>query len=130
MKWQFRNDMPIYTQIVEQIKVAIVRGEYGSGERLPSVRDMATEAGVNPNTMQRAMAELEREGLVFSQRTSGRQVTENPELIKDAKLSLAAKHLESFMNAMGELGLGQDEIIKLIMTAGKGAEKNGNTDLQ
>ena len=129
MKWQFRNDMPIYTQIVEQIKVAIVRGEYGSGERLPSVRDMATEAGVNPNTMQRAMAELEREGLVFSQRTSGRQVTENLELIKDAKLSLAAKHLESFMNAMGELGLGQDEIIKLIMTAGKGAEKNGNTDL-
>lgn len=130
MKWQFRNDMPIYTQIVEQIKVAIVRGEYGSGERLPSVRDMATEAGVNPNTMQRAMAELEREGLVFSQRTSGRQVTENLELIKNAKLSLAAKHLESFMNAMGELGLGQDEIIKLIMTAGKGAEKNGNTDLQ
>ena len=130
MKWQFRNDMPIYTQIVEQIKVAIVRGEYGSGERLPSVRDMATEAGVNPNTMQRAMAELEREGLVFSQRTSGRQVTENLELIKEAKLSLAAKHLESFMNAMGELGLGQDEIIKLIMTAGKGAEKNGNTDLQ
>ena len=130
MKWQFRNDMPIYTQIVEQIKVAIVRGEYSSGERLPSVRDMATEAGVNPNTMQRAMAELEREGLVFSQRTSGRQVTENLELIKEAKLSLAAKHLESFMNAMGELGLGQDEIIKLIMTAGKGAEKNGNTDLQ
>ena len=130
MKWQFRNDMPIYTQIVEQIKVAIVRGEYGSGERLPSVRDMATEAGVNPNTMQRAMAELEREGLVFSQRTSGRQVTENLELIKEAKLSQATKHLESFMNAMGELGLGQDEIIKLIMTAGKGAEKNGNTDLQ
>ena len=130
MKWQFRNDMPIYTQIVEQIKVAIVRGEYGSGERLPSVRDMATEAGVNPNTMQRAMAELEREGLVFSQRTSGRQVTENLELIKEAKLSLAAKHLESFMNAMGELGLGQDEIIKLIMAAGKGEENNGNTDLQ
>ena len=130
MKWQFRNDMPIYTQIVEQIKVAIVRGEYGSGERLPSVRDMATEAGVNPNTMQRAMAELEREGLVFSQRTSGRQVTENLELIKEAKLSLATKHLESFMNAMGELGLGQDEIIKLIMAAGKGEENNGNTDLQ
>ena len=130
MKWQFRNDMPIYTQIVEQIKVAIVRGEYSSGERLPSVRDMATEAGVNPNTMQRAMAELEREGLVFSQRTSGRQVTENLELIKEAKLSMAAKHLESFMNAMGELGLGQEEIIKLIMAAGKGDENNGNTDLQ
>ena len=130
MKWQFRNDMPIYTQIVEQIKVAIVRGEYGSGERLPSVRDMATEAGVNPNTMQRAMAELEREGLVFSQRTSGRQVTENLELIKEAKLSQATKHLESFMNAMGELGLGQDEIIKLIMAARKGEENNGNTDLQ
>lgn len=127
MKWQFRNDMPIYTQIVEQIKVAIVRGQYGSGERLPSVRDMAAEAGVNPNTMQRAMAELEREGLVFSQRTSGRQVTEDVQLIKRAKLSLAERHLDSFMKAMGELGLEQDEIIKLIMTAWKGEENNGNS---
>lgn len=119
MKWQFRNDMPIYTQIVEQIKVAIVTGEYSSGERMPSVRDMATEAGVNPNTMQRAMAELEREGLVFTHRTSGRQVTEDTELIEKAKLSLAERHIETFMKAMGELGLKQEEILKLITMKGE-----------
>ena len=79
MKWQFKNDAPIYTQLIEQIKVGIVTNVFPPGERLPSVRDLAAEAGVNPNTMQRAMAELERQGLVYSQRTSGRMVTEDKE---------------------------------------------------
>ena len=70
MQWQFSNDAPIYTQLIQQVKVGIVTGAYPPGERLPSVRDMATEAGVNPNTMQRALAELERDGLVYSQRTA------------------------------------------------------------
>ena len=77
MKWQFSNDAPIYSQLIEQIKVGIVSGAFPPGERLPSVRDLATEAGVNPNTMQRALAELERDGLVYSQRTAGRFVTED-----------------------------------------------------
>lgn len=72
MQWQFSNEMPIYSQLVEQIKIGIVSGMFPPGERLPSVRDLATEAGVNPNTMQRAMTELERDGLVYSQRTAGR----------------------------------------------------------
>lgn len=71
MKWQFSNDAPIYAQLVVQIKVGIVSGAFPPGERLPSVRDLATEAGVNPNTMQRALTELERDGLVYSQRTAG-----------------------------------------------------------
>jgi len=129
MKWQFRNDMPIYTQLVEQIKTGIVAGEYKPGERIPSVRDMATEAGVNPNTMQRAMAELEREGLVFTHRTSGRQVTEDIELIEKAKLSLAERHIDLFMNAMGELGLSREEILKLISMKEKGERNDGNTDM-
>ena len=70
MRWFFSNDAPIYTQLIEQIQVGIVTGVFPKGERLPSVRDLATEAGVNPNTMQRAMAELERDGLVYSQRLS------------------------------------------------------------
>lgn len=122
MKWQFRNDMPIYTQLVEQIKVGIVTGEYQPGERIPSVRDMATEAGVNPNTMQRALAELEREALVFSQRTSGRQVTEDKNIIAKTKRSLAQKHIDSFLEAMRDLGLEQEEIFELIRTAEKGEE--------
>ena len=77
MQWQFSNDAPIYTQLIQQVKVGIVTGAFPPGERLPSVRDMATEAGVNPNTMQRALAELERDGLVYSQRTAGRFVTED-----------------------------------------------------
>jgi len=122
MKWHFNNDSPIYTQLVEQIKAAIVTGEFPSAERLPSVRDMAMEAGVNPNTMQRAMAELEREGLVCAQRTSGRFVTENTALIKEAKHSLARRHVESFLSSMAELGMEHEEIISLLEQE-KGSEQ-------
>ncbi len=75
MNWQFSNSAPIYTQLIGQIRAGIVSGALAPGERLPSVRDLAMEAGVNPNTMQRALTELERDGLVYSQRTSGRYVT-------------------------------------------------------
>ena len=84
MQWQFSNDAPIYTQLIQQVKVGIVTGAFPPGERLPSVRDLATEAGVNPNTMQRALAELERDGLVYSQRTAGRFVTEDNTMINEA----------------------------------------------
>ena len=77
MEWQFRNDSPIYTQLTQRLTQAIVAGEFRPGERLPSVRELAVEAGVNPNTVQRALSELERDGLVFSQRTAGRVVTGN-----------------------------------------------------
>ena len=76
MEWKFRSDLPIYSQLVEQIKLAIVSGVFAPGMRLSSVRDMAAEAGVNPNTLQRALQELERQGLVYSQRTTGRFVTD------------------------------------------------------
>ena len=85
MKWQFSNDAPIYSQLIAQIKVGIVSGAFPPGERLPSVRDLATEAGVNPNTMQRALTELERDGLVYSQRTTGRFVTEDQAMIASGK---------------------------------------------
>ena len=77
MRWNIRSDAPVYSQLVEHIKLAIVSGEFPLGSRLPSVRELAAEAGVNPNTMQRAFAELEREGLVLTQRTAGRTVTED-----------------------------------------------------
>ena len=96
MQWQFSNDAPIYTQLIQQVKVGIVTGAFPPGERLPSVRDLATEAGVNPNTMQRALAELERDGLVYSQRTAGRFVTEDNTMINAAKRSLAERHVKTF----------------------------------
>lgn len=104
MDWKFSNDAPIYAQLIEQIKAAIVTRQFPPGERLPSVRDIAAEAGVNPNTMQRAFAELEREGLVYSQRTSGRCVTEEQTVIDRTKTALAEKHIEAFLSAMAALG--------------------------
>ena len=102
MKWQFSNDAPIYSQLIAQIKVGIVSGAFPPGERLPSVRDLATEAGVNPNTMQRALTELERDGLVYSQRTTGRFVTEDQAMIASAKRSLAERHIQAFLEAMSK----------------------------
>ena len=114
MQWHFSNDAPIYTQLIQQVKAGIVTGAFPPGERLPSVRDMATEAGVNPNTMQRALAELERDGLVYSQRTAGRFVTEDNTMINQAKRSLAERHVKTFLEAMLRLGFQKDEIIALL----------------
>ena len=121
MNWSFQGDVPIYTQLVEQIKAAIATGVYQPGERLPSVRDLATEAGVNPNTMQRALAQLESEQLVYSQRTAGRFVTEDRGVIDAAKRELAQRYVASFLAAMRRLGLDQEEIDDLLRQGeGKG----------
>ena len=125
MQWQFSNDAPIYTQLIWQVKVGIVTGAFPPGERLPSVRDLATEAGVNPNTMQRALAELERDGLVYSQRTAGRFVTEDDTMIDAAKRSLAGRHVKTFLEAMLRLGFRREEIIDLI---GQGLGEEGTDD--
>ena len=114
MQWQCSDEMPIYSQLVEQIKIGIVSGMFPPGERLPSVRDLATEAGVNPNTMQRAMTELERDGLVYSQRTAGRFVTEDHAVIQAAKRDLAQRHIHAFLAAMLRLGYRREEIISLL----------------
>ena len=114
MLWQVSDDAAIYTQLIQQVKVGIVTGAFPPGERLPSVRDLATEAGVNPNTMQRALAELERDGLVYSQRTAGRFVTEDNAMINTAKRSLAERHVKTFLEAMLRLGFRKEEIIELI----------------
>ena len=104
MKWQFSNDAPIYSQLIAQIKVGIVSGAFPPGERLPSVRDLATEAGVNPNTMQRALAQLETEGLVRTERTAGRYVTEDTELIEQLRTEAARKLAEEFLVKMRGIG--------------------------
>ena len=117
MKWSFSNDAPIYTQLIDQIKAGIVTGVFPPGERLPSVRDLATEAGVNPNTMQRALAQLEAEGLVYSQRTAGRFVTEDGAMIDGAKRELARRHVRAFLEAMRGLGLEEEAVIGLLRQA-------------
>lgn len=114
MEWRFHSDAPIYAQLVEGITLRIVTGIYPPGERLPAVRELAVEAGVNPNTMQRALSELERENLVFSQRTSGRFVTEDREMIEEAKKTIADQRIRTFLKAMDQLGYSREEILTLI----------------
>ncbi len=114
MEWEFRGDQPIYAQLVRQIKQGIVAGNYPPGGRLPAVRELAAEAGVNPNTMQRALQDLERDGMVYSQRTSGRFVTEDLATIEAAKKALAEELIRSFRDGMGKLGYGRAEILALL----------------
>jgi DNA-binding transcriptional regulator YhcF (GntR family) len=114
MEWNFRSDLPIYSQLVDLFRQRIASGALPPGERLASVRDLATEAGVNPNTMQRALQELERQGLVFSQRTNGRFVTEDVQIIDASKKALARSQIESFLGAMEKLGYDREGIIALL----------------
>ena len=114
MQWEFRDDRPIYTQLIEQIQLRIVSGMYPSGSKLPSLRDLASEASVNPNTMQKALAELERLELVYSQRTSGRFITENQQRISQIKEQLADEKTETFFLQMQQLGYSKSETIERI----------------
>lgn len=117
MNWVFQPDRPIYIQLKEQIKLLIVSGTYPAGCKLPSVRDLASEASVNPNTLQKALSELERDGLVFTQRTSGRYVTEDEKMIEDAKQELALEQIGRFFEKMKDMGYDRGTTLALIETA-------------
>ena len=110
MPWTFSGDRPIYAQLVEQLQMRIITGTYPPGERLPSVRELANEAAVNPNTMQRALAELEKQALVFSQRTSGRFVTEDAAVIQTLRQQLAREKIRAFLREMEKLGFSKQDI--------------------
>ena len=114
MKWQIDSDRPVYKQLIEQTEQAIVSGIFSPGERLPSVRDLAAEAGVNPNTMQRALAEMERSGILYSQRTSGRFITDDEEMIDKLRYQKAEEDARTFFDNMKKLGLSADEIARLL----------------
>ncbi|HEL1144907.1 TPA: GntR family transcriptional regulator, partial [Streptococcus equi subsp. zooepidemicus] len=106
----------IYAQIAQHIMLQIVSQEIKSGDQLPTVREYAEIAGVNPNTMQRALTELEREGIVYSQRTAGRFVTDNQELIARKRRELAINELKSFISNMIKIGFERSEIIPVLST--------------
>lgn len=114
MQWKLDNAAPIYAQLVDQLKMRIITGVYPMGSRMPAVRELAVEAGVNPNTMQRALQELERQGLVYTQRTSGRFVTENSDTILGEKEKLAGAYVKTFLAQMSMLGFGQKEILDIL----------------
>ena len=114
MAWKFTSDAPIYLQIMDEIKLRIAQGRLKPGDKVPAVRDLALKAGVNPNTMQKALSELEREGVLYSQRTSGRFVSDQSEANANLKNSIASKHIETYISGMRDLGHSNDEIIDAI----------------
>lgn len=114
MPWNLNSDRPIFLQIVECIQTDIISGKYKPGDKLPSVRDLASEASVNPNTMQKAFSELERTGLVYTQRTAGRFITEDTELIDELKKDFAKEKITEFIDLMQKLGFSKEEILALI----------------
>ncbi len=114
MAWNLDSDRPIYAQLLERIQLQIVSGTYGPGDKLPSVRELAAEASVNPNTMQKAFAELERSGLILTKRTSGRFVTEDKDMITQIRTQLAKEEALSFIEKMKELGFEKNDILALL----------------
>ena len=114
MSWEFDSNRPIYLQLMEQLKINIITGVYPPGSKIPSVRDLAMETGVNPNTMQRALTEVERENLLYSQRTNGRFVTEDEKMIKALQQDLAQQQIREFISNMKTIGLQKQEILDLL----------------
>lgn len=119
MPWMLDSNAPIYLQLQQEMERRIVTGHYAPGSQLPGVRILAQEAAVNPNTMQKALQELEREGLVYAQRTSGRFVTEDKQVIHEHRLRLATDQAIAFLAGMKKLGISQENALTLIANVEK-----------
>ena len=111
MEYIFDNERPIYVQLVEIIRIEIISGKLKKGDRLPSVRELALMMKVNPNTMQKALIELENEKLVYTERTNGKYVTKDEKLIEKVKKELAKEQVDNYLNSMQKIGIGYQEAI-------------------
>jgi len=127
MKWKLRGDRPIYAQLIEQLERAILTGEFPPGSAVPSVRTLAIEAEVNPNTMQKALAYLETKGLLHTHRTAGRTVTEDRDMIDNLKEELAHEQINAFFEGMRSIGIDRKTAIQLITSASIEASREAVT---
>ena len=125
MDWQLDNERPVYAQLVQQIEQAVASGVFAPGQKLPGVRELAAEAGVNPNTMQRALAQLEETGLLRSQRTSGRFVTQDAALIHSLRAEAALELTRRWAAGMSALGCTRQEVEGVVQTVWE--EQNANS---
>ena len=116
---EYDNKSPIYLQIITEMKMRMASGKLVAGEKIASVRELAQEFEVNPNTMQRALAEMERDNLFYTERTSGRFVTTDEGLIMTLRNRLAEQELKKFMGYMEQIGYSKKEIIQKIETLKK-----------
>ena len=122
VEFNFDNERPIYIQLVELIRIKIVSGEFQRGQKIPSVRELALAMKVNPNTMQKALVELEDEKLIYTERTNGKYVTEDKKLIEKVKNELAKEKVENYIKSMNLIGISFDEAVKYLQELGG---KNG-----
>lgn len=123
MSWDLKSDRPIYLQLIEQIEIKICSGIFAPGSKLASVRELAQEAAVNPNTMQKALSMLEENGLLYTNRTSGRFITEDAKMIQQAKHKLAQDQISEFIEKMKSLGFDKKETLSIISTMLEEAKK-------
>ena len=128
MSWEFQDHLPIYAQLMDTLKRRIITGRYLPGEKLPSVRELAAEAGINPNTVQRAFSELEREGLIYTQRATGQYVTEHADEIKSARQALAKTQIAEFLSNMQSLGYSVGDVIVLLQSFNESEEESSHAD--
>lgn len=119
MEFNFDNDRPIYIQLVEELKLYIISGRIALGEKLPSVRELSLTARVNPNTLQKALSELENEKLIYTDRTNGKYVTEDKNIIKNIIKEMAQKKTREYLNSMNKIGIPKEEIFKYLEMEGK-----------
>lgn len=118
IQFDFSSDQPIYIQLVEQLELYIISGKISPGEKLPSVRDLAMQAQVNPNTMQRALAELEELRLVYTERTNGKYITDDQARIEELREHIALTKIAKFLSEMADLGADRETIIKWLIKQG------------
>ena len=114
MAWSFDGKSPVSLQIARKLRIDILKGAYPAGTQFPTVRQLACDASVNPNTMQKALAILENEGILISKTTVGRFVTEDKEVLDEALASLQKEYLESAISGATELGITRDGILKFL----------------
>ena len=114
MAWSFSSDRPVYLQIAERIIKSVLSGEYPLGEQIPTVRQLALQAAVNPNTVQRAFQELENEGIIISKGTLGRFVTQDATVLKACKKRIAKQVINDFATNIKQLSITKDEVITMI----------------
>ena len=125
--WSFKNGIPIYLQIISQFKDAILRGQSPPGQRIPSVRQLAVEAGVNPNTLMRALAALEQEGILIAERTSGKYVTSDQEKLQALRKERALLLISSCLSGLQSLGLDPSQCRTLFLDALENNDEKGIT---
>ena len=118
MSYTFDNERPIYIQLVEMIRINIVSGKFKKGQKLPSVRELALMMKVNPNTMQKALVELENEKLIYTERTNGKYVTEDEKLIEKTKKQLAQEKVNNYLNSMKNIGISYELAVKYLQELG------------